>query len=107
MGTLRIGIRGVSARTLYSRMTRKPLKKLQSPAPKPRSRAAVGSECPRIFAQVGTCYSKIEDRSKRACQARRSGNVTATSSICGRQSQSCYQRAVSRIIVQEVEDGLV
>src|SRR5579864_4365350 len=48
MGTLRMGMRGVSSRTLYSRMTRKPLKKVQMPAQKARNKNPEGSERPLI-----------------------------------------------------------
>src|ERR1700730_14588735 len=39
-----MGMRGVSATILNSRNTRKPLKKIQTPAPVPRSSAPVGSD---------------------------------------------------------------
>ena len=39
-----MGMQGVSATILNSRNTRKPLKKIQTPAPVPRSSAPVGSD---------------------------------------------------------------
>src|ERR1700694_115603 len=44
MGMLRMGMQGVSATILNSRNTRKPLKKIQTPAPVPRNSAPVGSD---------------------------------------------------------------
>src|SRR4051794_17755828 len=44
MGMLRMGMQGVSATILNSRNTRKPLKKIQTPAAVPRNNAPVGSD---------------------------------------------------------------
>src|ERR1051325_10057838 len=44
MGTLRIGMRGVSSITLYSRKTLNPLKNVHRPPKKPTVRPRVGSE---------------------------------------------------------------
>src|SRR4026208_2504757 len=64
MGMLRMGMQGVSATILNSRNTRKPLKKIQTPAPVPRNNAPVGSD--RLILDLQTeCYSIQPSRSTR------------------------------------------
>src|SRR5512141_932522 len=69
MGMLRMGMQGVSATILNSRNTRKPLKKIQTPAPVPRNNAPVGSD--RLILDLQTeCYSIQPSRSNRKWRVR-------------------------------------